>query len=468
MRSGESPESYDNTDLRLLYERIYKWHKVNKHKSKLLTKLRNKYLDLVQDLPDPNDASVEDISFVCIDINDGKMAWSRDEKDDFGNKMVDYARQAIEKLGGNDLAFGLAEKSQLAWKYWPRMSTLHKVLRQLSAEDLRQLYTPYQKEPKISDKVTKSFILRKVLEGVPSDHLFRDLKVSSMLSADFEELCSFFKSRILSLNKSDIDRICDDLEQSALAKKYKSKEKLVEKLFEKIPVHKILRSRALQKKLNKKPTLKVDIRRIELAIKALSRDFKQLQKRDSESLRHIEDLQLRIQQLSRQQGELATFLSMKTSPDALALLENFRRELISLDKPMSPQKLCEVINKVKSQLNVDELSFTLKGLEILLSLYLLQQVKSLQWPSDFQEFISVVRQEIPKIQILPNQAEIPALRKRVTERLDLSDSVFDRQLVKAWKEGYVKLDVGAPIGRNNVKYLRVGQNEYFYVKLLRG
>jgi len=83
--------------------------------------------------------SIADIAFVCNEINDGLMAWSRDEKDEHGIKIADYARNAVEKLGGYLQAYHIAEKSKLAWKYWPRMSTL-KSCCGISAEELRQLY----------------------------------------------------------------------------------------------------------------------------------------------------------------------------------------------------------------------------------------------------------------------------------------------------------------------------------------
>jgi hypothetical protein len=96
------------------------------------------------------------------------------------------------------------------------------------------------------------------------------------------------------------------------------------------------------------------------------------------------------------------------------------------------------------------------------------KIKDMEWKPNFEEFLKAIKEEIPKIQILPNQAEIPTLRERVSQKLGISESIFDEQLIEAWKRGYVKLDVGAPIGRENVKYLKYGQSSFFYVKLLRG
>jgi len=466
LMQGQENTMSSGTDTRQLYKKIYLWHQTNKDKLKLPLQRRKKYLSLIDNLPGPEDASVADVAFVCNEVNDGLMAWSRDEKDERGTKIGDYAKKTIENLGGYFQAYRIAETSKLALKYWPKMSTLKKLLQHLSAEELRLLYIQYERAPRISKVPTKSFILRKIVEEIPSNRLFGNPKVSSMLSTDFEQLYSFFRTHILDLDKSDLDKICENVGQSGLAKKYKNKSRLVDKLFENVPVHKILESGVLQRKLREKPALKRDIRKIESAIKALSRDCEQMLRSDSESLQYVQKIQERLQQLIGQQEELTAFLGMKASPDTMAFLELFRRELVSLDEPLSPEKLFEIIERVQKKLNTDELSFILKGLEIMLSHYLLSQVKNMQWPPDFQEFVRIIREEIPKIQILPNQAEIPALRERVSQRLGISDSAFDDQLIQAWKKGYVKLEVGAPIGRGKVNYLKYGQSEYFYVKLL--
>lgn len=468
MQSGESLESCDNTDLYLLYERIYKWHKVNKHKSKLLSKLRNKYLGIVQDLPDPKDASVEDISFVCIDISDGKMAWSRDEKDEHGVKMSEYTNSIIEKLGGYLQVYQTAEKSKLSWKYWQKRNTLKKLLNHLSAEELRRIYRLYTKNPTVSEIATKNFVLRRIMEEIPSDQLFSNPKISSILASEFEKLLSFFRNRVQDLEESEVRQICVDLEEEETSKKYKSKAKMLDQLFKNVSIGKIMESKLLQKKLRPKLPARKDIRKIDSSIKALSEDLKQLYQKDSDLLPYIQRLEQKIQYIMKHQEELATLLGMNGCPDTLSLLESLRKELIASGEPMSPNALVKIIKKAQDELHTDQLSFTLKSLEVMLSIYLLDKIKKMQWPPDFQEFLRLLREEIPKIQILPNQAEIPTLRERVIKRLGISEPVFDKQLVQAWLKGNVALHSGAPRGRDEVKYLEYKGNKYFYVSLTWG
>jgi len=468
MQSEKKPKPSD-LDIHQLYKKIYLWHQASKQKSQLPPRLRKKYLNLIRDLPAPEDASVADISFVCNEINDGLMTWSLNEKVEHESKMVDFSAKIIEKLGGRLQAHSIAAKSKLAWKYWPKMKLLEMLLQHFSAEELRQLYIQYRKEPTISKEAAKDFILRKLIEEIPITSLFGDPKVSSMLSMEFEQLRALFKAHLLSLDKPDLDKICDDLEQSELAKKYKSKSKLIDRLLQNIPLHRILDSNVLRRLLMRKPVLKREIKKLESAISTVDKDLQKLTEKEYEHFSHFVDIYEKLQRLLRQQQEeLARFLRMKSSPDAMAFLEMFRKELVSLEKPLSPEKLCEIIEQVRSELQTDELSFTLKGLEIMLTLYFLNQIKTMQWQPDFQEFLHVIREEIPKIQILPNQAEIPALRERVIQRLGIDEATFDNLLIKAWKKGHVTLHVGAPIGRGEVKYLKYEQSQYFYVKLPLG
>ena len=84
---------------------------MNKDKAQLSAQDRKKYLGLVRDLPNPEDASAADIAFVCTEIDDGIMAWSKDEEDEKGIKMTDYARKAIGKLGGSLRTYSMAARA---------------------------------------------------------------------------------------------------------------------------------------------------------------------------------------------------------------------------------------------------------------------------------------------------------------------------------------------------------------------
>jgi hypothetical protein len=462
----KSREKLLELDLGQIYERIYRWYQTNKDKAKLSSQEKKKYLNLIRNLPPPEDASEADISFACYEVINGLMKWAAEEKDEYGIKMADYAKKAIDKLGGDSKIFAIGEKSSLAWKYWPIKTAIKKALQGLSIEELKQLYASYTEAKTIAATPAKSFLIEKILESVPSEHLLRCRKLSLVLTSDFEHLYSFLEASILRLDQNEIEKLCEELGQTELAKKYKDKRKLLKQLLESVPLDNILQSNIVQKQLCTKTVFRYDVRKIETKIKELGKEIEKLKSESSDTLSMIQSIYKKLEQMSKIQEELISSLSMKAAPNEIELLKMLREEAISIDKSLSPEKLGEIRNKALSRFQTGELSLTLKGLELLLFHYFLTKIKNMQWKPNFEEFLKIIREEIPKIQILPNQAEIPTLREKVSQRLGISESTFDEQLIEAWKRGYVKLDVGAPIGRENVKYLNYGQSSFFYVKLL--
>ena len=468
MHKEEKMEKLLELGISQLYERIYLWYQANKDKSKLSPQERKKHLNLIRNLPSPEDALEADISFVCYEVMNGLMKWACEEKDEYGIKMGDYAKRAIDKLGGDFKIFAVAEKSRLAWKYWPIKTAVKKALQALSVEELKQLYVSYPQAQTIAATPTKGFLIEKILESIPSEHLLGHRKLSFALTSDFERLFSFLEASILSFDRDEIEKLCEELGQVGLAKKYKDRRKLLKQLFESVPLGNILESKVVQKKLGAKTDFKSNVGKIEIKIKELSKDLEKLKSESSDTSFGIQMISKKLEQMSKIQEEIVPSLSMKAAPNEMELLKLLREEAISVDKPLSPERLSEVINKAQGQFHTDKLSFTLKGLELLFFHYFLTKIRDMQWKPDFEEFLKIIREEIPEIQILPNQAEIPTLREKVSQRLGISELTFDQQLIEAWKRGYVKLDVGAPIGRENVKYLKYGHSSFFYLKLMRG
>lgn len=89
--------------LKEYYARIYNWHKKNKEKIfiKMSSRPRNDpyilcYLELVDALPDAENASIEDIMFVCREVIAGLMEWAYHEVDEFGVKLAAYAHYILD------------------------------------------------------------------------------------------------------------------------------------------------------------------------------------------------------------------------------------------------------------------------------------------------------------------------------------------------------------------------------------
>lgn len=347
-----------------------------------------------------------------------------------------------------------------------------RILKSMTEAELRNLYSSLGLVPAIVETAPKDFVVSKIVEKASVNDLLQKREFVLRMIESHDRISSGLEKVLNNLDKETIIEICKELAKEELTKVEKKLE-IVQRLVAEIPFDKIWKSRSLRKRTTSQKVSNAYLKRLSKEISSLNHDIRDIEKRHQESsLESLSELDNKIQNaigelrhLSEQHESFLRLLSMKDVPTAFAYLEGFRKELVSLQDTLSPEKLCEFIEKVKSRLQIDDFSFTSKGLEIMLAYYLSKETKGMGWSADFQEFVSIVREEIPKIEIMPNQAEIPALREKVIKRLGISEAVFDRQLVQAWQKGYVSLHSGAPRERDEVKFLEYEGNKYFYVSL---
>ena len=89
--------------LKEYYARIYNWHKKNHNSifAKLSDRKRDDpyircYLELIEVLPQPKNATSDDIAFVCREVIGGLMEWAYHEKDESNVKTAAYAHHVVD------------------------------------------------------------------------------------------------------------------------------------------------------------------------------------------------------------------------------------------------------------------------------------------------------------------------------------------------------------------------------------
>lgn len=456
----------DNKELLEIYEHLYAWHLANLSKFPVGLQFKKEYNRLIHDLPKPANATIADVAFVLNQMDEGLMKWSLTEIDPKGKKLAEYSENGIQMMGGLIRNRSIAEKSKIAWKYLPRMSALRRIIEQLSTQDLRRLFLEYHKGAIISEKPVRDILTDKILHEIPSEFLFNHPTVLSTMITDFALLDSFLKEYILSLDVSEIRDLYSELGMNAPSQEQKNKNKVVDQLLATTSLESVVESKNLRKWAKTKTKAERDLDELKSGFKTLCEHTDKLVRMNLDNKYEMEELKRTLRQLSKADEQMEASFGMKSSPEAMALLQAMRKEMLSEDETPSPEKLIEIMEKTRVSLKTDEFSFLLRGIELMMTHYLLGQMRKMHWKIDPEEFMQVVREEIRKIQILPNQAEIPLLRERITQILGITDEVFDQHLLDAWKNGQVKLEIGAPIGRENVKYLKYGQTAFFYVKVL--
>ena len=122
-----------NLSMRELYRRIYDWHKKNEQMVRATATdpvgYQNRYLHLVKDLPNPDQATEADIYFVCLEVIVDYMEWAEHKQDGHGVKTGAYAHFIAEKFGGGFRNLhDLAKDSKLYTKYQPGGKWLRRYL----------------------------------------------------------------------------------------------------------------------------------------------------------------------------------------------------------------------------------------------------------------------------------------------------------------------------------------------------
>lgn len=82
--------------LKEYYSRIYRWHRKNSNSKQDDSPYTRRYHDLVESLPAPEKASLEDIVFACEEVIAGLMEWAYHEVDEYGIKTAAYAHHILD------------------------------------------------------------------------------------------------------------------------------------------------------------------------------------------------------------------------------------------------------------------------------------------------------------------------------------------------------------------------------------
>jgi len=109
------------TTQQIAYQKIYNWHKKN---AGLVYEVYGKrdaysktYLKLVESLPEPKQATDEDMLFVAHQIKTMLMEWSYNQQDENGKKMHEYASVIEEGLANIDIDMSNSQLNEIVVEF---------------------------------------------------------------------------------------------------------------------------------------------------------------------------------------------------------------------------------------------------------------------------------------------------------------------------------------------------------------
>ncbi len=190
-----------------------------------------------------------------------------------------------------------------------------------------------------------------------------------------------------------------------------------------------------------------------------------IDKRTTSILDTLGQINLDIKDLQTSLKDALQELRLPSGLDLDKYLHAIRKEATDANQPVDASNLVNFFEKVSKALRVDEKTMFYLSLAYVTTHYSLQTAKSLKWEPTAEEFYTALSEALGSIKIIGNRAEVPSLRNAVCTRLGIDKGTFDKLLARAWREGKVSLETGAPVGEYNIEYLNVDGRKFFYVKL---
>ena len=343
---------------------------------------------------------------------------------------------------------------------------VRRMLKSLDISDLRNIFFNHQVGSTLSEDASKSFIIEKIVNKVSAEELIQNRLLIFKMVEKINDLFSVFEIMLSSLKYEDLIQICRDMNRSDL-ESIKSKSNLIERMITEMPLSEIWKTKTMQRQFKPKPASTYSLKRMRADINALKKTIQELSEHQVNLISSISKIADNLQRFSLDMQKLANRLELNDLTDLETYLYAFYEQSLEIQKQISPEQLANASKEMPKKLDVDRWNFLIRGLEIMVLHYLLSQVKNLLWKPSFDDFLRITRKEFEKIKGVDGRAEIPVLREHVCRIMNISDEMFDNLLIDAWEKGLVRLDVGAPIGRLDVKYLKTKEgNLFYYVKFL--
>lgn len=337
-----------------------------------------------------------------------------------------------------------------------------RLLHLLTKDELKQLYNSLGKNELYGEE-SRGFIISKIPEGIKDQDLLQNEGTMKALFDRIIEIIAFIEDMIYDLERVDIIKVYENITSQKLKREDDiKKSEVVKRLLDEITLNQIIKNKRFQERLKPKYLSVTDIKSLEEGLQLLRDETNRTSNKIEflfERVRRIDELQ---KEINGKITPLDQIFETKGKPNFEDFLKALYEQSISMGEKPSPESFKDLLKQLQEKLDIDERTFVLKGTELLLSHYLMSEVKSLLWRPSFEQFTKVLMEEILKINPSGDRADIPSLRIAVSERLGINHELFDELLAKAWTDGKVKLEAGAPIGEFNVKYLVTKDGQKFY------
>ena len=347
---------------------------------------------------------------------------------------------------------------------------LSRILGTFTQKELYQLVLNfnYFNQVKLSNTAKKSFIINKILDYVPTDEILGIGQISSRILKEYNKQTKIFEQIFMNLSMDDLTVICEELNKKDINTTKNTKKDIIYELLKNLDAEQLWKSKRFRDRFTPKYVTKTDLDVINRNIKSYKEE---LSLKNTGSKNEYLNILNKINDIinvnySNTKNELSNlsniFIFTNEDIDVLKVIYN---ESLKLDDNLTIQDIININKTIKGNYDRKKLNYLFNGLELMFTHYFLTNLKELYIKPENNLFRNIMQEEFDKIRQF-GRAEIPDLRSAVCGRLGISERMFDDMVEELWKSGDIRLDVGAPIGQKDVKYLITKEGtRYFYISL---
>jgi len=347
---------------------------------------------------------------------------------------------------------------------------IKKILSKLTQKELFILYHDYRKNKvkRLSISARKNFIINRITEELDFIEVFNYPPFYELVIDEINHLYKILYQIFDKINMEDYRLICNDLNKRELFDKSKTKKEIVDGLLNEMDLDDLWKSKNLRDRFNPKYITISDLDKINAAVKNLKDEFSRKEKIQNDMTYNKLDLiESNIEKIlyaqKRTNKEIFEIIERK-SRNYDAFYKKFFNAYIKTGGKITNDNIDLIIDTIKNDLNYDRASYLMNGLEAMITHYFYNAVSDMAYKPDRDVFWNTLNEEFKKVKLLHNRAEISELRNSVVARLNMKKKDFDEMLLNEWEKGNVRLDMGAPIGRQNVEYLVTKEGtKYYYI-----
>ena len=350
---------------------------------------------------------------------------------------------------------------------------LRNILETFSKNELMQIIKKGKngRPIKISDTAKKSFIINKIFENIPINEIIKNEQITYKSLEKLQKMNNIFEYIFTNLNMEDLKQICNDLNRIDIFTNNKTKTDIIHILMNSFDIEDLWKSKRLRDRFTPKYITKTDIELINRNINSLKDEILM---KNSVEIKAYNEFQQNINNTIKNYlydtkndiNKFISIISFNRDNNYDNILDYFYNESLKLNKKISLNDIYNAKNNIKQNINQTKLDYLYNSLELMLTHYFLTNLRNVDIKPDKDMFWRILKEEFNKIKQLGDRAEIPTLRKLVCDRMKIAEQVFDEYVEEGWIDGSVRLDIGAPIGQRDVKYLITKEGtRFFYITI---